>query len=286
MPSFFSKKPKPEPQPKTPSAPRKAPEGEVMIPTDKITPWRFANRPKSELGDMEALAMSIRSQGQMIAAVVRKSSQGYELIAGRRRYEACRQLGIELKCLVKNLSDQDAYALQAIENEQRENLSAYARALDYKLALDEGVFPSVQALAASIGQDRTTVSNILSFTRIPKEVCDAIGDMSSLGVQSAKTIVSLCNESETNKNIIIRRAKDVREGKLSIAGLGKLCRENKISLSERRVIKGKAGELFSVGKTPRGALTITILKDGKKLMDEDRLCRELQSLLDRVAIHG
>jgi ParB/RepB/Spo0J family partition protein len=278
MPFFSSPKKTKSPSPSKPKVDR----GFKEIPTDKIKPWRFANRPESEYGDLDGLSVSIGSHGQQFSAVVRPSADGFELIAGRRRYEVCRSLGLPLKCDVRKLTDQEAFTIQAVENEQREELSAYARALDYQRALDAGLFPSVASLASSIGQSRASVSNILSFTRLSPRVKEAMGDMSGIGVQKIKTVVRLINESPDNEEIIVKRSKDIVSGKLSTAGLEKLCRDKSTSLSQRKVVTGNLGDLFSVTHTPRGALSITILKDGKRALSEDQICEVLRSAMERV----
>ncbi len=251
----------------------------VRIHHSRIDPWHMADRPESEFGDMQGLAYSIQNEQQQVPVLVRPAGDRYQLIFGRRRWKACQELDIDVLCLVREMDDAQAFAAQAIENAQRESLSAWARALSYQRALDAGLFSSVQALALKCGLDRTTVSNVLAFTRIPAPIAEAIGDMSQVGIQTAKSILKLADD---HADVIIQHAAAIREGRLGPAKLEKLC-AGKPDGPKAKVIKGIGGDLFSVTKSSRGALTLTILKNGKELLSEEEIVEQVKALFEAKA---
>jgi plasmid partitioning protein RepB len=256
----------------------------VSIDPDKVLPWEFANRPDSEFGDMDELITSIAESGQEVPALVRQKGNHFELIYGRRRWRAAKHLNIDLLCRVRNLSDREAFISQANENENRKDLSAWARAKDYKRALDKKIFPTVNALAASLGLDRGSVHNLLILNKIPEDIVEVIGDMTNMGIQAAKTIHRLVNEEEGEQHTqtLIKNADKLRAG-LGPKSIERLCFKVETKPQSSRVVSGKGGDLFSISNTSRGALNITILKGGKNLLTEEQIMRALKEVFEREA---
>jgi ParB family chromosome partitioning protein len=93
------------------------------LPVDAIQP--SPRNPRHDMGDVAELAESLRAHGLLQPIVVRRASQGYELIAGHRRHAAARVLGwAQIDAVVREeTNDQDAYILTLVENLQREDLS-------------------------------------------------------------------------------------------------------------------------------------------------------------------
>lgn len=256
----------------------------VKIPTDKVIPWDYANRPDSEFGDMDELITSIAESGQEVPVLVRPKGSHFELIYGRRRWRAAQHLGVDLLCRVKKIDDKEAFIAQANENENRKDLSAWARAKDFQRALDAKIFPTTAALASSIGMDRKSLYNLLAVNKIPQDIVDAIGDMTQVGIQAAKTIVALIGDEERGaecRAIIVENADKIASGQMGPKKIERLCYKVETKARASRVVSGVGGELFSISQSSRGALNITILKGGKKLLSEREISDALKAIFER-----
>lgn len=170
------------------------------IACSEIMPWRFADRPENEMGDINDLAESIKKHGQQSPALVRKHGQQYELIFGNRRWRACAQIQTDLLCrIVPGLDDKTAAALQTLENMEREDLSDYARAISFKKMLDNKVFETEMQLSEKLRIPRATLNDILSYTRLPIEVSSQLANIHKI---SRRVIVKLAVLSKDNGNKI------------------------------------------------------------------------------------
>ena len=258
-----------------------------LIRTDLIDVWPFADRPDVELGDLQELAFSISASKQSIPALVRPKSKGrYELIYGRRRLEACKMVGADLWAICRDMTDEEAFIEQANENDKRESLSAWARSLSYQRALDKGLFKSTSALAASLGLDRSTVSNIMTFQRLPKSLVEAIGDWSRVGILTAKAIQSALSDNPKFENALIERKDDLVSGKLGPSGIRRLAIESeprKKPSSEQ--VKNSAGlPVFSMGTNAKGEVTISILSGGRSILDNEAIKKGVLELFEKKRV--
>lgn len=100
----------------------------------------FPNHPFKVIDDekMEDLVSSIEKYGVILPVIVRPKANGtYEIVSGHRRKRACEIAGIkELKCLVKDLTDDEAVILMVDSNIQREEILPSEKAFAYKMKLD------------------------------------------------------------------------------------------------------------------------------------------------------
>ena len=113
-----------------------------LVDPNEICNWDFHDRPESELGDIDALANDFVKVGQQQPCLIRPSHNTdscYELIIGERRWRAAKLAQIELKVIIKDISDSDAALVQAAENENRVDLSDYAKGMSYSKLIDSGV---------------------------------------------------------------------------------------------------------------------------------------------------
>ncbi|HTG43361.1 MAG TPA: ParB/RepB/Spo0J family partition protein, partial [Verrucomicrobiae bacterium] len=130
------KAPAPSAAPATAAEPAsvKIPSGEQVqrIPVGQIQPCPFQPRKDFTEETLKELAESIREQGVLQPLVVRQRNEGYELIAGERRWRAARMAGLaEVPVLVREADDRKVLELALIENLQRENLNPIEEALGY-----------------------------------------------------------------------------------------------------------------------------------------------------------
>ena len=100
--------------------------GELQaLPTIALQPGKYQPRTRMDPGSLEELAASIKAQGVMQPIMVRPVGEdGYEIIAGERRWRASQIAGLaEVPCLVREIPDEAALAMSLIENIQREDLN-------------------------------------------------------------------------------------------------------------------------------------------------------------------
>ena len=167
---------------------------EILI--DKIVPSPFQARREFLPEEVNELAESIASEGLMQPIVVRKLADGnFELIAGERRWRACRQLGLKrIMANVQTASDASSAVKGLIENLQRSDLNPMEEALgfanlmaNFKLTQD--------MLSRRIGKSRSAVANSLRLLTLPKEVQNLVS-AGRLSVGNAKVLLGLDDKAQ------------------------------------------------------------------------------------------
>ena len=141
-------------------------------------------------GRIEDLARSIRSNGVIQPIVVRKSENGYEIVAGERRWRASQRAGLlKVPVVVRDIPDDRLLAAALIENIQREDLNPIEEAHAYRRLMEEFGLTQEQ-IAESVGKDRSSVANYVRLLRLPPEVRDHVGGR-TLSMGHARALLSL-----------------------------------------------------------------------------------------------
>jgi ParB family chromosome partitioning protein len=141
---------------------------------------------------LEELAASIKSQGLIQPVLVRPlpAPGKYELVAGERRWRACRMAGLaSIDCIVRHLDDHESMAIALIENLQREDLNPIeeARALGQ---IKEHFSLTQEELADKIGKSRPAVTNSLRLLKLPEKV-QAMLEQGTLSAGHARALLGL-----------------------------------------------------------------------------------------------
>lgn len=145
--------------------------GFVEINVKHLHPGKFQPRRIIQDSELESLANSIKEQGILQPIVVRiLGNDGYEIIAGERRWRAAQLAGLTaVPVIVKDVSDESALAIALIENIQRENLNPLEEAIAYeRLGNDFGL--SHEKIALAVGKSRTTITNLLRILNLRADV--------------------------------------------------------------------------------------------------------------------
>jgi ParB/RepB/Spo0J family partition protein len=117
---------------------------------------------------------SIQEKGVIQPVLVRKIDQGYELIAGERRFRAVKALNIEkIPAIVKNVADIDMLEISLIENIQREELNSIEEAYSFQKFITDFGFTQ-EKIAKVLGKDRSTIANTIRLLGLPKKIQDYI----------------------------------------------------------------------------------------------------------------
>jgi len=261
----------------------------VKIPAARVRPWSLHNRQAPDMGDMQALIDSISTDGQHTPALIRPvhgpSDEGitHEVFAGFRRWTACRELNVDLLAIVRDVSDQEAAIIQETENEDREGISPASRALYYKSLLEQNIFPSETALASSLHLHRSTLNDLLSYTRIDARVVAAIGSIHVLPLRFAKVLATLSKLPENIEPLIVL-GPEISTGKVSTRNIDQRLEAIKSGVtveSSTRTVKGKGGDLLTLRYDSNGTPVISILHAARSLTSVDELLTQLTAFLDQ-----
>ena len=149
----------------------------TYLPLEAIKP--APNQPRQEIDkkELEGLTQSIKEKGFIQPIVVRKiAGGGYEVVAGERRYQAAKSLGLkEIPTIVKDLNEKDAFILAIVENLQRQDLNPIEEAQALRRLMEEFEF-SLEEVARFVGKDKTTVVNSLRLLKLPENIQQALKD--------------------------------------------------------------------------------------------------------------
>jgi ParB family transcriptional regulator, chromosome partitioning protein len=142
-----------------------------VVPISHIKPNAFQPRAHFDEESMSSLAASIREVGLLQPVLVREvegEEDSYELIAGERRWRACRRAGLQtIRVLVQNeASDMVSLEQALVENLHREDLNALEEAAAYQQLIDEFGLTHEQ-VATRMGKGRATVTNTLRLLQLP-----------------------------------------------------------------------------------------------------------------------
>ncbi len=145
--------------------------GDILhVPLQKIVRNPAQPRTQFDPTTIKELADSIRERGVLQPVLLRPAGEGYQLVAGERRFLATREAGFStIPAIVRPLTDRESLLIALIENIQRENLNPIdeARAY-YRLVTDYGL--QHDEIGERVGRDRSTVSNVIRFNNLPQDV--------------------------------------------------------------------------------------------------------------------
>lgn len=166
------------------------------ISLSEIEPNRAQPRKQFEAEALETLADSIRQNGLLQPLLVRPMpSGGYQLVAGERRWRACRMAGLtEVPVVIRDIDDAKSMELALIENLQRENLNPIEEAMGYS-DLMENYDLTQEDVAKSVGKSRSAVANTLRLLTLPQKVRELL-QKGELSAGHARALVSLDGEEQ------------------------------------------------------------------------------------------
>jgi ParB family chromosome partitioning protein len=178
---------------------------------EDIRPADIQPRRDFDEAGLRDLAESIDKSGVIQPLVVRQVGDGYEIIAGERRWRAAKLAGEEqVPAVVKDVDDAEAYALALVENVQREDLNAIEEASAYARLIEEYDFTQAE-LAQQVGKSRSTVANAVRLLTLPQKVCDMVAS-GELSAGHARTLVGLSPQIALRlATRIVKKGLSVRE---------------------------------------------------------------------------
>ncbi|MDR1467049.1 MAG: ParB/RepB/Spo0J family partition protein [Oscillospiraceae bacterium] len=196
--------------------------GKVLIlDVSEISSNKNQPRKNFNIESLAELADSISKHGVLQPLVVRSLGgiDGYQIIAGERRWRASKILGLKkIPAIVLEISDDKAIELALVENLQREDLTPIEEARGYKLLIENYKFTQ-EIVSKEVGKSRSVVANAIRLLNLPNEVLLAVEE-DRLTPGHARTLLSL-----KNKEKIKQIAKIAEKRNLSIRELERLCKK-------------------------------------------------------------
>jgi len=186
--------------------------GVIMLGIEEIQPDR--GQPRRYFDEIRILELSesIRANGVLQPLLVRRDGEGYAIVVGERRWRAAQRAGLrELPCIVRDVSDPQAFELALIENIQREDLNAIEEAEAYQRLIEyHGL--TQEELAQRVGKDRSTIANALRLLRLPEPIKLAMSS-GALGMGHARALLALGDETDLRRAAekVMNEALSVRE---------------------------------------------------------------------------
>lgn len=137
--------------------------------------WKNRDEASYSTKKYEELKAEIEAAGGNVQPIkVRRLEGGaYEIVYGRRRLRACLELGLLVSAIVEDMNDLDQFMEMERENRNREDLSAWEQGVQYKDALDKGLFSSQRQMSVKLGISLTALSTAIRLASLPEFVVAA-----------------------------------------------------------------------------------------------------------------
>lgn len=172
-----------------------AEKGISYIGINDIKPNKDQPRKNFDEEKISELADSIKENGLIQPVILRKSGKGYEIVAGERRWRACRKAGLkEIPCIIKELTDEQNMLIAIIENMQREDLNPIEEAEGISQMIT--VFGMTQEqVSKSVGKSRPYITNVLRLLKLPEKIQSMVSE-GKLTSGHARALAGLDNQKK------------------------------------------------------------------------------------------
>ena len=194
----------------------------ILCGIEELSPNRFQPRRAFNDEDQKQLVASVKKNGIIQPIIVRKADNGYEIIAGERRWRAAQAAGLkEIPVVIRSAEDRDVAELSLIENIQREALNPIEEANAYQTLMTR-FFLSQEEISARVGKDRSTVANTIRLLKLPEAVKKAlIGKAITAGHARTLLALDLPGEQIGALKVIEKKGLNVRDTERLIQSLKK-----------------------------------------------------------------
>ncbi len=200
------------------------------------------NQPRKSFNEekLEELAASIIENGLIQPVILRKADKGYEIVAGERRWRACRKAGLkEIPCIIREFTDEQNMLIAIIENMQREDLNPIEEAEGLnQMIVNFGM--TQEQVSKSVGKSRPYITNALRLLKLPSEIREMLL-ANQLSAGHARAIAGI---SDTEKQIQLAEYA-IKEG-LSVREIEKIIKEE--NASKKKISRKKAEKSADVRK--------------------------------------
>lgn len=192
---------------------------QTKINIDQIRPNPYQPRKVFDDTALQELSQSIKQHGVFTPILVKKSIQGYDLIAGERRLRASKLAGMsDIPAIIVDLNDQEMMEIALLENIQRENLNGIEEAKAYEQLIQRLNYTQEQ-LANRVGKSREHITNTLRLLKLPEDVQEYVVQK-KLSMGHVRALIGLKDE-----NMIRKIAKQAIDQGLSVRKIEQLVKD-------------------------------------------------------------
>lgn len=168
------------------------------IPVDEIRPNPYQPRKVFDEDALKELSSSIKQHGVFTPILVKKSIQGYDLIAGERRLRASKLAGLkDIPAIIVDFDDQEMMEIALLENIQREDLNVIEEAKAYEKLIQRLNYTQEQ-LAHRVGKSREHITNLLRLLKLPEDVQEYVVNK-QLSMGHVRALLGLKTEAGMRK---------------------------------------------------------------------------------------
>ncbi len=253
---------------------------EVML--SQIEPNRDQPRKDFDEEALRELSESIKKHGLLQPIIVRsKPTGGYEIIAGERRWRACRMAELRtVPVVIREMDEREVMEVALIENLQREDLNPIEEALGYR-SLMVSYSLTQEQIAEAMGKSRSAVANTLRLLELSPEETEAL-KKGKLSAGAARVLLSAPKGSELRATLF-----RLAVGGASVRDLENAAKERKISPPRQKLdkptfykeveisLKNELGRKVKVTPTAKGKGTITL-----EFYSDDELAELVKKIAD------
>ena len=191
-----------------------------LIAIEKLHSGPYQPRMDMDEESMNELADSIRAHGIIQPIIARESTtrDGYEIIAGERRWRAAQRVSIhKVPVIVRAVADKAAMAMALIENIQREDLNPVEQANLLKRLADEFMMSHAD-IAQSVGKSRATITNLLRLLTLTEPVLELLKNR-QLEAGHAKVLLALKGIDQISAaKLVVKNSLNVRRTEALVKG--------------------------------------------------------------------
>ena len=245
---------------------------EIEIESIRLNPYQ--PRKVFDEDKLKELASSIKEHGVFTPILVRKSIQGYELIAGERRLRASKLCGLlNIPAIVLEFNDEQMMEVALLENIQRENLNIIEEANAYQM-LVERLGYTQEKLAERVGKSRVHITNTLRLLKLPTSVQKLVSE-NQLSMGHVRPLITLEDEGLMYDIAM----KTVDEG-LSVRTVEKIVKDCKTGSQVAPKEKVRNNNLVYVEEIIKNRLQTNVRVEGKSITIAFNDTKDLNRILD------
>ena len=184
----------------------------LYIDINDIKPNSAQPRKHFDESKLNELAESIKVSGVIQPLIVRNADNGYELVAGERRWRASRIAKLKkVPCIVRDYDEKQNALVAIIENMQRENLNPIEEAEGLK-SMTEKFGLTQEQVSNSLGKSRTYITNSIRLLKLPKDIQEMISD-GQMSAAHGRTIINIADPDKQRAicDKVVKNGLSVRE---------------------------------------------------------------------------
>ena len=259
------------------------------IELNMIRPSKFAVRHSPSTNDPEILLLktSILQHGLLQPIVIRPLDNGFELVAGHRRFTACKSLRWRfISCKIRDMSDKQAYEIQLTENIQRKSMDPIEEAESYQKYVNEFGWGGISELSKKIGKSDEYVSHRMKLLTLPSTVKEKLVE-NNLSISQALEIIHV---DDSEKNILTDQ---IIENKLTVKQIREIKKTMKSQTNTILKKDNSASKSLNLVKKSNLTLKITLSRiddlvhDAHKIKNRKQRLESIEFLMNlRLRIHS